>query len=226
MYRIMFWLVLAALCLGRASIGRGQERTTAFQPTSSRTASHYKWVNVTPNAAYAPRDGAGALVFKGKMWLLGGWNPGDKAHFPRICNNEVWSSTDGSTWSLVKPNTFLDKNFDPTSDWEGRHTAGYVVYKDKMWIVGGDANQGHIHNDVWNSADGKRWDYVNKNHDVPWGPRVLHYTLVFNDRIWVIGGQTMPGFALPRKEIFYRDAWCHRALQNRPLVGTSKLTAM
>ncbi|MAD81120.1 MAG: hypothetical protein CMJ50_09800 [Planctomycetaceae bacterium] len=108
---------------------------------------------------------------------------------------------------MVKPNTFLDKDFDPTSDWEGRHTAGYVVYKSKMWIIGGDANQGHIHNDVWNSADGKRWNYVNKSRDVPWGPRVLHYTLVFKNKIWVIGGQTMPGFAPPRKEVFYRDAW-------------------
>ena len=70
-----------------------------------------------------------------------------------------------------KPNTFLDANFDPTKDWEGRHTAGYVVFKDKMWIVGGDVNQGHYHFDVWNSADGKTWTYVNKGKPVPWGPR-------------------------------------------------------
>ena len=104
--------------------------------------------------------------------------------FLESATTEVWSSTDGGTWSLVKPNTFLDKDFDPTSDWEGRHTAGYVVYKSKMWIISGDANQGHIHNDVWNSADGKTWSYVNKSRDVPWGPRVLHYTLVFKDKIW------------------------------------------
>ena len=166
----------------------------------------YKWVNVTMNAAFAPRDGAGALVLKDQMWLLGGWNPGDKVHFPRICNNEVWSSADGATWTLVKPNTFVDDSFDPAQDWEGRHTAGYVVYKDRMWIVGGDVNQGHYHFDVWNSDDGETWTYVNKGHDVPWGPRALHYTLVFQDRIWVMGGQTMPRFA-PAEEVFYRDAW-------------------
>lgn len=205
----MFWLVLPVLCLCNANATHAEKKTasTVIQLTSFRKASEYQWVNVTQKAAYAPRDGAGALVFKDRMWLVGGWNPSDKVHFPRICNNEVWSSTDGATWRLEKPNTFLDKNFDPASDWEGRHTAGYVVYKDKMWIVGGDANQGHIHVDVWNSADGKKWNYVNKYHDVPWGPRVLHYTLVFKDKIWVIGGQTMPGFALPKKEVFYRDAW-------------------
>ena len=166
----------------------------------------YRWVKVTGKAAFAPRDGAGALTFRGRMWLIGGWNPGDKVHFPRTCSNDVWSSTDGARWSPVRPNTFLDKSFDPEADWEGRHTAGYAVFRDKMWIVGGDVNQGHYQSDVWNSSDGKDWTLVNRGRPVPWGPRALHYTLVFRDRIWVLGGQTMPGFAAA-PETFYRDVW-------------------
>jgi hypothetical protein len=165
----------------------------------------YRWVKVTDEAAYAPRDGAGALVFNNRMWLLGGWNPGDKRHFPRVCNNEVWSSSDGARWELEKANTFLDAAFDPASDWEGRHTAGYVVYRDKMWIVGGDANQGHYQNDVWTSPDGRAWTRANRS-EPPWAPRALHLTLAFDDKIWVVGGQTMPGFA-QAKEAFYRDLW-------------------
>ena len=152
----------------------------------------YRWKPVTLKAPFAARDGAGALVYKGRMWLLGGWNPGDKVHFPRICNNEVWSSGDGLDWKLDKPNTFLDLKFDTSRDWEGRHTAGYVVYRKKMWIIGGDVNQGHYQNDVWNSTDGRTWVHVNKGHDVPWGPRALHYTFVLDDKIWILGGQTMP----------------------------------
>lgn len=170
----------------------------------SKGPSEYRWVNVTPKAIFAPRDGAGALVFQDKMWLLGGWNPGDKARFPRICNNEVWSSTNGAEWFLEKPNTFLSSEFNPALDWEGRHTAGYVVLNDRMWIVGGDPIQCHYQNDVWSSADGKRWQCVNR--DVPWGPRVLHYTLAFKGRIWVIGGQTLPQFA-PAPMRFYDDIW-------------------
>ena len=169
-------------------------------------AGDYEWVKVTTKAGFAARDGAGALVFKDRMWLLGGWNPGDKTHFPRICNNEVWSSANGKKWTLVKPNTFLDKSFDATTDWEGRHTAGYVVYRGRMWIVGGDVNQGHYQNDVWNSTDGKTWQYVNRGRDVPWGPRALHYTFVLRNRIWILGGQTMPAFG-KAKEAFYRDLW-------------------
>ena len=92
----------------------------------------YKWIPVNLNAPFAPRDGAGLLSFKGKLWLLGGWNPKDKVNFPSICNSEVWSSEDGLNWTLeIKE-----------APWEGRHTAGYVVHDQKMWIVGGDCIQG------------------------------------------------------------------------------------
>ena len=167
-------------CFLRIATAEGGPPTQAqFSIVPSQEVLHYQWTNATTTAAYAPRDGAGALVFKGLMWMLGGWNPYDKVYFPRICNNEVWSSADGAQWTLIKPNTFRDDRFDSNSDWEGRHTAGYVVYRERMWIVGGDANQGHYQNDVWNSKDGKTWNHVNKGQDVPWGPRVLHYTLVF-----------------------------------------------
>jgi len=168
--------------------------------------AEYRWTNVTMKADFRPRDGAGALVFKDRMFLIGGWNPGDKDYYPRICVNDVWSSPDGETWALEKPNTFLDDSFDNTKDWEGTHTAGYVVYRDQMWIVGGDPLQGHYQNDVWNSEDGRTWNHVNPGRPVPWRPRVLHHTFVLNDKIWILGGQTLPQFA-PADEIFYHDVW-------------------
>jgi len=194
-------LTFAALVFG--SIARGEEASLAARDGSD-ASGQYVWVPVSRQAAFAPRDGAGALSFRGRMWLLGGWNPGDKVHFPRICNNEVWSSADGAAWTLEKPNTFLDAGFDPTHDWEGRHTAGYAVFRDKLWIIGGDANQRHYQNDVWNSADGKTWSLVTQ--DVPWAPRCLQHTVVFQDKLWVMGGQTMPAFA-GAQETFYRDIW-------------------
>lgn len=155
----------------------------------------YTWVPVTLEAPFAPRDGAGALSFQERMWLLGGWNPGDKVDFPHICNSEVWSSADGLNWRLeVKQ-----------APWEGRHTAGYVVHRDRMWIVGGDANQHHYQNDVWSSADGFRWDLACER--VPWADRVLHHTVVHDGSIWVMGGQSMPGY-VPGPDVFYSDVWC------------------
>lgn len=175
--------------------------------TAAANEPDYEWQLVTMTAPWQGRDGAGILSFKGKLWLLGGWNPGNREIFPLICSNDVWSSNDGANWTLEKPNTFKDRTFDPSSDWEGRHTAGYAVYRDRMWIIGGDANQGHYQNDVWNSADGKTWNYVNKEKDVPWGPRVLHYTVVHDDKLWVIGGQNLTQFGGGDEDYFYRDAW-------------------
>ena len=194
----------AACCF----VGLAWAAIVALGTSSQAEPPEYEWEKITLDAPFAPRDGAGAVSFAGKMWLLGGWNPG-QAHrqfFPLICNNEVWSSADGANWMLVKPNSFKDRTFDPTTDWEGRHTAGYAAYRDRIWIIGGDCNQGHYQNDVWNSADGRTWTLVNRERAVPWGPRALHYTVVHDDKIWVIGGQTMPAFG-KADEVFYRDLW-------------------
>lgn len=205
---------LSALILGLCVVTTGRSLFAAADQAAGDGAKkpvEYAWKLVTLKAAFAPRDGAGALSYRGRMWLLGGWNPGraQREFFPRICNNEVWSSADGIEWIPVRANTFKDKTFDATADWEGRHTAGYVVYRDKMWIVGGDVNQGHYHHDVWNTEDGKTWQFVNRDRTPPWAPRALHYTVVHDDRIWVIGGQTVPAFA-KADEKFYRDLWTTR----------------
>lgn len=155
------------------------------------------WEEINQNAAFAPRDGAGLLSFKDKLWLLGGWNPKDKINFPKVCNSEVWSSDDGSKWTLELS----------AAPWEGRHTAGYAVYKGRMWIIGGDCNQGHYQPDVWSSDDGVSWELICDN--IPWGNRALHHTVVFKDRLWVMGGQKMPGFVTSDpSDIIFNDVWC------------------
>ncbi|MHB9131006.1 MAG: Kelch repeat-containing protein [Armatimonadota bacterium] len=158
------------------------------------SAPAYRWIPVTMQAAFAPRDGAGSLVFADRLWLLGGWNPNDSIAFPRICNSEVWSSRDGHAWTLELAQ----------ASWEGRHTGGYAVLHDQLWIVGGDAMQGHYQSDVWRSADGRRWQQVTDT--APWGPRVLQHVAAFQDALWVMGGQTLPQYA-PAADAFFNDVW-------------------
>jgi hypothetical protein len=50
-----------------------------------------KW-RVIENPPWAARDGAGLLVFKGELYLLGGWLLGPTT-------NEVWKTKDLRTWS-------------------------------------------------------------------------------------------------------------------------------
>lgn len=176
----------------------------------STKAGEYEWTCVTNKAPYVPRDGAGALVFNGRMWLIGGWNPWVKPLYPGDCNSEIWSSDDGAHWTLECRE----------APWECRHTAGYVVHRDRMWVVGGDPIQKHYQPDVWSSEDGIHWDCVCR--ETPWGQRVLHYTAAFNGRIWVMGGQTLPQ-CVPGQEVFHNNVWCSedgahwtRVLMNAP----------
>jgi hypothetical protein len=167
----------------------------------------YGWQNVTIQAQYVGRDGAGLVVYDNKLWLLGGWNPSTTV-FPLYTSNEVWNSSDGKHWTQIKPNTFGTASFDPNTDWEGRHMAGWAVFDDRLWIIGGDSNQCHYQPNAWSSSDGLHWTQV--TYRLPWGARVLFYTLVFDNKIWVMGGQTLvlsdcAGY--PQPETFYNDIW-------------------
>ncbi len=189
----------------RVSIGSYVAETVdvELEPTTRR---NYSWTRVQDAMPCQIRDGAGALVHQGRMWLIGGWNP---AIFPRGSANDVWSSSNGVTWTLEKPNTYLDATFDRNRDFEGRHFAGYQVVGGKMWILGGDPVQGIYQTDVWSSVDGKAWTRVDRfptetstvylppTRDMPpFGLRSLHMTGALGGKLWILGGQT-------------NDAWVH-----------------
>lgn len=123
---------------------------------------------------FLPHDGVGALVFQNKMWMLGGWNPNNELP----TTNEVWSSTDGSNWDFVC-----------AAPWQRRHDAGWLVYNNMLWIVGGDNNTGNYQNDVWSSVDGLNW--VQVTDTVPWADRATQSVMVFNNLMWLMGGQTI-----------------------------------
>ncbi len=199
---------------GVATTVRRLELVTAILGPSARKA--YTWKRVVAEAPFGPRDGAGGIVHNGKMWLLGGWNP---KRFPLGCANDVWSSTDGAHWRLEKPNTFESSpKFRPASAWEGRHFAGYHAFRGKMWIVGGDPNQGYYQTDVWSSENGREWTRTDIHTTTPrvdpngqpypaneWRPveqshfglRAAHITGVFQDKLLVMGGQRNADFVDP-----------------------------
>ncbi len=184
----------------------------AFSPSMKRS---YTWEEVTPSAAFGPRDGAGGIVFGGKMWLLGGWNPD---RFPLQSANDVWSSTDGATWVEERANTFLDARTFPATDWEGRHFGGYHAFAGKMWIVGGDPNQGYYQTDVWCSTNGRDWtrtdihttsprlnpvssevddDQYRPVEESQFGLRTAQITGVFGGKLVVAGGQRISQYVNP-----------------------------
>lgn len=64
-----------------------------------------------------------------------------------------------------------------------------VAFKDKLWIIGGLDLE--YRNDVWISSNGENWrkiatDIIDTRNLFP--PRYLHSTIVFDNKLWVIGG--------------------------------------
>ena len=121
--------------------------------------------------------GRGAVVFKDRMWILGGIEDyyfGDD----RSLKNDVWHSTDGKEWTLATEN----------AGWAPRAYHQAIVYDNKIWVMGGGnyVPESHLLNDVWCSEDGVSWTRVSEA--APWNPRLWFSSVVYRDRMWVLGG--------------------------------------
>lgn len=135
------------------------------------------WEQATPKAGWSPRLAAGAVVFKGRMWILGGT---ENYYFgdDRSLKNDVWSSADGKQW----------KQEVASAPWSPRAYHAAVVHDDRIWVMGGGnyVPKYQALNDVWSSADGVNWRQ--ETAAAPWPPRLWFSSVVYRDRIWVLGG--------------------------------------
>ncbi len=182
----------------RVRIGKYAADSVPITLSPSRK-KRYGFVRIGTDLPFGPRDGMGGLVYNGRMYGIGGWNP---LLYAASTRNDVWSSKDGTTWLMEKPNTFVSSaTFDTSADWSARHWAGYAVHAGKMFIVGGDPING-LQQDVWSSTTGGTWQNVTQLSNYP--ARVLHATYVFDDRLWVVGGQTLHATDNPT---VYQDLW-------------------
>jgi hypothetical protein len=133
------------------------------------------WVQVTGQAAWQPRDSSGEVVFRDRMWLLGGWFDSYSAP-PR----DVWSSRDGRTWEQVTHQ----------APWKHSDLPMTITFRDRMWLMGGWYNgrlPGHeASREVWASSDGAKWEQVTAQ--AAWSARLAAGIVVHRDRLWILGG--------------------------------------
>ena len=141
---------------------------------------------ITTGSKWDARRSHTSVVFKNKIWVLGGRsNSGWR--------NDVWSS-DLSTWERKTHNAAWAVRFSHTS----------VVFDGKIWVLGGIvAPSGQIEsaNDVWFSSDGITWTEVTT--DTVWSPRANHASAVFDNKMWVLGGAGAASFV---SNIIYEEA--------------------
>ncbi len=163
--------ILALCCLVASS-------TLAAEPAGESPVAPSRivdWVQVTDGAAWRPRDSSGEVVFRDHLWIFGGWFDSYSAP-PR----DVWKSANGKAWELVTAD----------APWKYSDLPMTLVFQDRMWFLGGWTNgrlPGHgATSEVWSSTDGNTWELATAK--AAWSPRLAAGAVVFNDRMWVLGG--------------------------------------
>ena len=136
-----------------------------------------QWHQATANAEWSPRAYHQAAVLDGKMYVFGGGNYVPEYH----AVNDVWCSTDGIRWAQVTDH----------AEWHARLWFSSVVYRDRLWVLGGWSNHPSKNwGDVWHSTDGRHWQQLRS--EVRWKARHEHSAYVFQDKIWIAGGHARP----------------------------------
>lgn len=184
-----------------------------------------EWTEVTRNAEWKNRFDFDAAVFHDKIWLAGGYNPGEMKMDTYY--EDVWSSTDGENWAKLKNN----------APWLGRRGHQLVSFDngdgEALYLIGGfsvNEENGYrqYNNDVWKSEDGIDWqeikttsfpiidsltqEEVDSVSIIDWYPRKDHQCVVKQvdgvNYIFLIGGFTMQDNISGRyASKYFNDVW-------------------
>jgi hypothetical protein len=128
------------------------------------------------------------IVFLGQIWAFG----------PLHGKPTLWNSPDGITWRF--PGSSASENI-----WSvlandapefGTTGAGYLSFNDYLWAIGGasiieregafEGEPDSYFNGIEKSSDGLNWQWVAPVWQ--WEGRAWHACVVFDDRMWVLGG--------------------------------------
>jgi hypothetical protein len=95
------------------------------------SADGVHWDCVTEAAPWTPRMWFSLVVYRGCLWVLGGWN--------RVDGNfgDVWYSPDGRDWTRMEADRI----------WTPRHEHSAFVFQDRIWVAGGHAEP--LNSEVW-----------------------------------------------------------------------------
>jgi hypothetical protein len=146
----------------------GDYRDFKVDPVIRRTGDHQRWQEVGRSGTMPRTIFPAAASFDGALWLLGGYD-GTRA------NAQVWRSTDGLDWQQVSAR----------APWSARAGAKAIVFRDRLFIIGGGEVDGAGANDVWSSPDGIEWRL--ETASIAAEKPVGYTPVVFDSRLWLVG---------------------------------------
>ncbi len=98
------------------------------------------WTEVTRSAAWHPRLWFSSVVYRDRLWVLGGWSNNPSTNW-----GDVWYSRDGKHWRQLTSNII----------WKERHEHSAFVFQDKIWVAGGHARP--LSSEVWSIEIPNGW---------------------------------------------------------------------
>ncbi len=169
-----------------------------FYDDVTSTASRYNdvwcssdgidWEQIDASADWSERSVHTSVVFNDRMYVLGGYDGSAK--------NDVWYSGNGSHWVEVSS----------AAPWEARYNHTSNIFSNKILVIGGVGRNpsgpgvAPTFADVWTTSGHGSYS---QNYDNAWPARDEHTSVVFNGRLWVIGGNNFSD--LPN--LTYSDVW-------------------
>lgn len=138
----------------------------AAGPLSPAEVKGASWSRALTQAVWSNRDSHAAVVYRDRLWVIGGWGAGPLG--------DVWSSADGLNWQIATAE----------AAWPARKAAAAAVFADRIWLLGGTLGVEGLH-DVWSTTDGAAWT---SEGQAPWSGRHNHAAVVFAGRLWILGG--------------------------------------
>ncbi len=115
-----------------------------------------------------------SVVFNDKIWVISN----DRY------TNHISFSNDGKNWANAKKPPF-----------SGRKGYSLVAFNNKLWVIGGQSIDETLNsvynNDVWYTEDGENWNRAIE--EAPFSKRHKHSSVVYDGKIWVIGGSDGTG---------------------------------
>lgn len=147
----------------------GNNLTRIVSPSSVGFTPGSAWTN-SFNAPWQGRDFHATVMFKDKLYVIGGRNSA------LVALSDVWCTDDGQNWQQVVSG----------APWGTRFKMNVVVLNNRMYLIGGNSSAGVPYNDVWVTDDGVNWSLVTGS--AAWSARYAPGVVVYNNGIWVLGG--------------------------------------
>ncbi|TMW60445.1 hypothetical protein Poli38472_000487 [Pythium oligandrum] len=170
-------MLLGVVCGARAQILQCNA-TTQSQDSLAR------WSLTTTGLTFS-RDSHAAAVFDGKIWIVGGVSTTyyTKRLERTTTRSDIVYTSDGETWTEVFEEAPFRRRYGHTLT---TFTDGSDK-KERLVLLGGFSPEPAT--DVWTSTDGTVW--TESAAAVSWVGRGYHCTVVFNNRLWIMGGSPL-----------------------------------